>query len=36
VYNGDSATAYSRFARWISLRLNTYLVRLTDYEKVLL
>jgi hypothetical protein len=31
VYNGDSATAYSRFARWISLRLNTYLVRLTDY-----
>jgi hypothetical protein len=30
VYAGDSATAYSRFARWISLRLNSYLVRLTD------
>jgi hypothetical protein len=29
-YPGHSATAYARFARWISLRMNSYLGRLTD------
>jgi hypothetical protein len=29
VFQGDAATAYARFGRWISLRVNEYLVRLS-------
>jgi hypothetical protein len=29
-YSGHSATAYTRLARWISLRMNKYLLELTD------
>lgn len=28
VFGGDTATAYARFGRWVSLRVNEYLVRL--------